>query len=200
MTQVKKNIVFKCKWNEIEEYQSQLKKVSGLYYWYLTYNPKELLYVGEATDLYRRMGQYQKDKREGYNNPRILELIEFEADSIMLAFQPIDNHGMDKKEFKRNLKEKEASFIQDWIPLFNIDENPRYQIHSIQKVIGQIVSDANREVTFNEMREYLFQKWRGKVSYERIDEALLNKRYHLSSYCKTSQKKQTLNPKQKKTA
>ncbi|WP_142314862.1 GIY-YIG nuclease family protein [Bacillus wiedmannii] len=65
-----------------------------------------MLYVGEATDLYRRMGQYQKDKREGYNNPRILELIEFESNNIMLAFQPIDNHGMDKKEFKRNLKEK----------------------------------------------------------------------------------------------
>ncbi len=167
--------IIKCNWNEIEKYQSQLTKESGLYFWYRSHNPKELLYVGEATDLYRRMMQYQKDKREGYNNPNILELIESESDSIMVAFQPIDTHVMDKKERKRHLKEKEASFIQDWIPLFNIEENPRYQNHSIQKVIGQVVLKANREVTFIEMREYLFRKWRGKVSYKRLDEALANK-------------------------
>jgi predicted GTPase len=143
------------------------------------------------------MMQYQNDKREGYNNQSILELIESESDSIMVAFQPFDTNGMDKKELKRHLKEKEAMFIQDWIPLFNIEENPRYLIHPIQKVIGRIVSDANREVSFSKMRKYLFGKWRGKVSYKRIDEALANKQYHLSNYCKTSQKKKTLNPKNK---
>ncbi|MGJ9383883.1 GIY-YIG nuclease family protein [Salipaludibacillus sp. CF4.18] len=194
------NQVFKCKWNEIEEYQSQLKEVSGLYYWYLTYNPQELLYVGETTDLLRRFKQYQKDKREGKNNQSILDLIEAEPDSIMIAFQPIDTHGLDKIEQKRHLKKEEAKFIQDWIPLFNIEENPRRLIHPIQKVIGQVVSKANREVTFNQMREYLFRKWKGNVSYEQIDEALANKQNHLSRYCKTSQKQKTLNLKDKKTA
>ncbi len=193
-------MVFQCKWNEIKEYQSQLEKASGLYYWYLTDNPKELLYVGEAIDLYRRMVQYQKDKREGYNNQNILELIKSGSDSIMVVFQLIDINGMDNKQLKKHLKEKEASFIQDWIPLFNIKENPRYQIQSTQKVIGRYVSDANLEVTFNEIREYLFSKWKGLVPYERIDEALANKQYHLSNYCKTSQKKKTLNPRYKKIA
>lgn len=193
MSKIIKDII-KCNWNEIEEYQSQLKEESGLYFWYRTHNPKELLYVGEATDLYRRMMQYQKDKRGGYNNQKVLELIESESDSIMVAFQPIDTYGMDKKERKRNLKEKEASFIQDWIPLFNIEENPRYLNHPIQKVIGRVVSKANREVTFIEIREYLFRKWRGNISYKRLDEALANKQYHLSKYCKTNQIKKTLRP------
>ncbi|CAH0249086.1 hypothetical protein SRABI80_02941 [Peribacillus frigoritolerans] len=80
------NHVFTIKWNEVENHLEQLDKVSGLYYWYIIYNPKELLYVGEATDLYRRMMQYQKDKRVGNNNQSILELIESESDSIMVVY------------------------------------------------------------------------------------------------------------------
>jgi hypothetical protein len=185
--------VIKCKWSEIEVYKPLLKNVSGLYYWYLIHNP-QLLYVGEAIDLYRRMKQYKSDKIGGNNNPNILELIESESESIMVAFQPFYTGDMDKKELKRYLKEEEALFIQDWIPLFNIEENPRYLIHPIQKVIGRVVSKANREVDFNEIREYLYGKWSGKVSIERIDEALANKQFHLSNYCKTNQLKKTLNP------
>lgn len=198
MSEVKKDII-KCKWIEIEENQAQLKKVSGLYYWYMTHNP-QLLYVGEAVDLYRRMMQYQNDKREGYNNQSILDLIESEPDSIMIAFQPIVTHGLNNRELKKYLKEQEATFIQDWIPLFNIEENPRFLIHPIQKVIGRIVSDANREMSFSEIRELLFKKWWGKVAYERIDEALANKQCYLSNYCKTNQRKKTLSPKNIKTA
>lgn len=140
------------------------------------------------------MGEYQKDRRKGHNNQRVIELIENELDSLKVAFQPINGDGMDKKELKKYLKEKEASVIQSLIPLFSIEENPRHLIHPIQKVIGEVVSKANREVTFNQMREYLYRKWWGKVSYERIDEALANKQYHLSKYCKTNQKKRTLYP------
>ncbi len=140
------------------------------------------------------MREYQKDRRKGHNNQRVIELIENELDSLKVAFQPINGDGMDKKELKKYLKEKEASVIQSLIPLFNIEENPRHLIHPIQKVIGEVVSKANREVTFNQMREYLYRKWWGKVSYERIDEALANKQYHLSKYCKTNQKKRILYP------
>lgn len=143
------------------------------------------------------MGQYEKDKGEGRNNQSVIELIEAELDSLKVAFQPINALGKDKKELKKYLKEKEARVIQELIPLFNKEENPRYLIHPIQKVIGEEVSKANREVTFTEMRKYLFCKWRGKVSYELIDAALANKNYHLSRYCKTSQKEKTLNPRKK---
>lgn len=199
LIKIEKNKIFKCKWNEIEEYQSQLKGVSGLYYWYRS-NDSELLYVGEATDLYRRMKEYQKDKQKGINNKDLVKLIESESDSIMIAFQPIDSQGMSKEKFKSHLKKEEARFIQKWIPLCNIEENPRHVIHSIQKVIGRIVNESNREWTFNEMRDYLFKEWWGKVLYEQLDEALANKQCHLSKYCKTSQKKKTLHPKEKKTA
>ena len=185
---------FSIEFTKIKEYETKLRGKSGLYYFYRSYNPKELLYVGEAIDLYRRMGGYQKDRRKGHNNQRVIELIENELDSLKVAFQPINGDGMDKKELKKYLKETEASVIQSLIPLFNIEENPRHLIHPIQKVIGEVVSKANRRITFNQMREYLYRKWWGKVSYERIDEALANKQYHLSKYCKTNQKKRTLYP------
>ncbi|WP_434182262.1 GIY-YIG nuclease family protein [Bacillus thuringiensis] len=185
---------FSIEFTKIKEYETQLRGKSGLYYFYRSCNPKGLLYVGEAIDLYRRMREYQKDRRKGHNNQRVIELIENELDSLKVAFQPINGDGMDKKELKKYLKEKEASVIQSLIPLFNIEENPRHLIHPIQKVIGEVVSKANREVTFNQMREYLYRKWWGKVSYERIDEALANKQYHLSKYCKTNQKKRILYP------
>ncbi|WP_427036598.1 hypothetical protein [Cytobacillus pseudoceanisediminis] len=79
------------------------------------------------------MVQYQKDKREGYNNQSILDLIESEPDSILVAFQPIESNGMEKVELKKHLKEREAMVIQDLVPLFNIEENPRYLIHPIPK-------------------------------------------------------------------
>lgn len=160
-------------------------------------NSKELLYVGEAIDLYRRMGQYDKDNGEGRNNQRVIELIQSESESLMVAFQPIVALGKEKKELKKYLKEKEASVIHELIPLFNVEENPRYLIHPIQKVIGEVVSKKSREVTFTEMREYLFLKWRGEVTYERIEEALANKQFHLSKFCKTNQKKKTLSPRMK---
>ncbi|EOO79497.1 hypothetical protein IC7_00569 [Bacillus cereus BAG1O-1] len=111
-----------------------------MYYFYRSCNPKGLPYVGEAIDLYRRMGEYQKHRRKGHNNQRVIELIENELDSLKVAFQPINGDGMDKKELKKYLKEKEASVIQSLIPLFNIEENPRHLIHPIQKVIGEVVS------------------------------------------------------------
>lgn len=199
LNKITSNRIFKCKWNEIEKYQPQLRRVSGLYYWYDSSSSK-LLYVGEATNLYRRMKQYQNDKQRGNNNKGLVNLIESQSDSLMIAFQLIDSQDMNKKEFKRYLKQREAMFIQNWLPLLNIDENPRYLIHPIQKVIGRIVLEQNREIAFKEMRKYLFEKWQGEIPYERIDEALANKRYHLSNYCKTSQKEKTLTPKEIKIA
>lgn len=97
------------------------------------------------------------------------------------------------------LKEKETSIIQRYIPEFNGSENPRGEIYTIQKVIGRIVDDSNREWTFSEMREYLYENWWKQVSYEKIDKALADYK-HLTNHCKQSQKKKTLNPKKKKIA
>ncbi|MGP1906798.1 GIY-YIG nuclease family protein [Metabacillus sp. JX24] len=186
---------FKVKFTKFKRFKTKLSNKSGLYYFYLSYNPEELLYVGEAIDLYRRLGQYEKDKGEGHNNQRVVELIKNELNSLMVAFQPINVLGKNKKELKKYLKVKEANVIQELVPLFNVEENPRYLIHPIQKVIGEVVSKASREITFSYMREYLFLKWWGIVPYERIDKALANKQFHLSRYCKTSQKNKILNPK-----
>jgi hypothetical protein len=62
-------------------------------------------------------------------------------------------------------------------------------------VIGMIVNESNRLWTLVEMREFIFNKYKKRLSYEHIDEALANKQKDLSKYCRTSQEKQILQPK-----
>ena len=103
-----------------------------------------------------------------------MQLIESNPNDVEVAFKLIDENS---------LKEEETKFIQEWIPEYNVKENPRCEISPIQKMIGKYVHGVNREVTFSEVREYLFNKWRGEVSYERIDEALRDEKRNLSKYC-----------------
>ncbi|USK69900.1 hypothetical protein [Peribacillus asahii] len=135
-------------------------------------------------------GGYLKEDSKQHINAKLLKLIESNPSSIEVIFVPMD---------KDLLKEKETLIIQRYIPEFNGSENPRGEIHTIQKVIGRIVDESNREWTFSEMREYLYENWWKQVSYEQIDKALADYK-NLTNHCKQSQKKKTLNPKKKKIA
>lgn len=188
MFKIDKNRVFRVKFNELEKYQHYLNKVCGLYFYHVD---NKLKYVGLSDNLWSRFScGYLKEDSKQYINANLMKLIKSKSSSLEVIFAPMD---------RADLKEQETLWIQEYIPEFNERENPRGEIHSIQKVIGRTVNNSNREWTFSEMREYLFRKWWGKVSYERIDEALENKQYHLSRYCKTNQKMKTLNTKEKKT-
>lgn len=181
---VNKHQVFSVNFWGLEKYQQDLVDESGLYYFHVN---KKLKYVGLSEDLWHRFKNgYLNEDTKQHINPKLMRLIASNPSAVEVIFAPMD---------KYLLKEQETFWIQEYIPEFNERENPRYEIHSIQKVIGRIVNSSSREWSFSEMREYLFRKWWGKVSYERIDEALANKQYHLSNYCKTSQRKKTLNPK-----
>lgn len=115
-----------------------------------------------------------------------MQLIKSVPNDIEVIFEPMA---------KDELKEKESRFIQDWISQFNKAENPRYEIRSIQRVIGRIVNESAREWTYSEMGNNLYNKWRSEVSLERIDEALINKSGNLSRYCGTTLSQKILKPK-----
>jgi hypothetical protein len=186
---VNKHQVFKQKFLGLEQYQQELESKSGLYFFHVD---KRLKYVGLSEDFWNRFkyGYLKEDTRQ-HVNPKLMQLISSHPSMVEVIFAPMD---------KYILKEQETLWIQEYIPEFNEKENPRYEIHSIQKVIGRIVNSSNHEWGFQEMREYLFVKWWEKVPYERIDLALANKQFHLSNYCKTSQKLQLLRPKSKLTS
>jgi hypothetical protein len=184
MFKVNKHQVFSAEFLELEKHQWDLENESGLYFFHVD---KKLKYVGLSEDLWHRFKNgYLKEDSKQHINAKLMHLIVSNPSVVEVVFAPMD---------KYLIKEQETLWIQEYIPEFNERENPRYEIHSIQKVIGRIVNCSNEEWSFSEMREYLFNKWWEKVSYEQIDEAIANKQYHLSNYCKTNQRKKTLNPK-----
>ncbi|MDM5257059.1 GIY-YIG nuclease family protein [Bacillus toyonensis] len=188
MFKIDKNQVFRVKFNELEKNQQYLDNVSGLYFYHVD---NKLKYVGQSDNLWHRFnGGYLKEDSKQHRNPKLMKLIKSNPNSVEVIFAPMDEYL---------LKEQETLLIQKYIPEFNEKENPRYEIHPIQKVIGRIVKESNREWTFSEMRKYLFDNWWKQVSYERMDKALADYK-NLTNHCKQSQKKKTLNPKEKKTA
>lgn len=183
---VNKDIVFKSKFNELGKYKNMLNKVSGLYFYHVN---KKLIYVGKSVDYWNRFGYcYLKKGSKVHKNPNLKKLIEFKPEIVGVVFAPMDN---------KLLKEQETLFIQEFIPLFNKAENPRFEIQSIQKVIARIVNQTNREWTYDEMREFLSLKWKREVPFEKLDEALENKNHNLSRYCRTVPKQKILKPKKK---
>ncbi|MFE4140682.1 GIY-YIG nuclease family protein [Peribacillus sp. YIM B13472] len=179
---------FRVKFNELGKYQQNLVQESGLYFFHVN---NKLKYVGQSENLWKRFncGYLKKDSKQ-HINANLLKLIESNPSSIEVIFVPMD---------KDLLKKKETIIIQRYIPEFNERENPREEIHAIQRVIGKIVDDSDREWTFSDMRNHLFDSWWKQVSYERIDKALADFK-NLTKHCKQSQKKKTLNPKKKKIA
>lgn len=171
------------KFSEVKNYQKQLSQESGLYFFYVN---GKLKYVGQSKDLWWRFtGGYLKKGTKQHVNSRMLNLIETNPDEIEVLFVLME---------KELLKITETLFIQKNIPEFNEIENPRRERHSVQKVIGRIVTESNRQWTFSEMRYYLYEGWNKRIPYDHIDEALADYK-NLTNHCKQSQKRQTLNPK-----
>jgi len=179
---------FMIRFTEIKKYRQMLEKASGLYCYHVN---KKLKYVGISNNLWHRFEDgYLKEDSAQHRNSKLMQLIESNPNDVEVAFKLIDGNS---------LKEEETKFIQEWIPEYNVRENPRCEISPIQKMIGKYVHEVNREVTFLEVREYLFNKWRGEVSYERIDEALRDEKRNLSKYCSKKRGKQIVTPKKNLT-
>ncbi|QWH15287.1 hypothetical protein EXW38_29040 (plasmid) [Bacillus mycoides] len=166
-----------------------MNKVNGLYFYHVN---GKLMYVGKAVDLWSGFGHgYLKEDSKVHKNVGLMELIAARPNMVEVIFVPMD---------KADLKEQETLWIQKHIPLFNESENPRYKTLALQKVIARTVNESNRLGKFAEMREYIYAEYKKKLSYNQIDAALANGQKDLSRYCRTSQMKKTLNPKEKKTA
>lgn len=182
------NKVFRIKFTQLKNHREQLNKVSGLYFYHVEGNLK---YVGMSDNLWHRFnGGYLKEESKQHCNPELREMIRLNPRDIEVIFKPM---------IKDELKGEESRFIQDWIPQFNKAENPRHEIHPIQRVIARIVNETNHKWAYAEMRECLLRKWKGEVLLEKIDEALANKSCNLSRYCKTRPKQEILLPKKKLT-
>lgn len=184
MFKIQKERVFTVKWIELEKNKNKLEKVSGLYCFHMN---GRLLYVGKTEVFWNRFGRgYMKENSKVHKNPELMKLVLSKPEMIEIVFAPMD---------KEILKEQETLFIQTYIPQYNVAENPRYQIRSIQRVIARIVNKTNRLWTFTEMRDYLFHKWRREVPIEMIETALSNKTGNLSRICSTNQQQEMLMPK-----
>jgi len=171
------------KFSEVKNYQKQLSQESGLYFFHVN---EKLKYVGQSKDLWVRfIGGYLKKDTKQHVNSKLLDLIETSLDEIEVLFVLME---------KELLKMTETLLIQKNIPEFNEIENPRKERHSVQKVIGRIVKESNRQWTFSEMRDYLYKGWNKRIPYSHIDRALADYK-NLTNHCKQSQKRQTLNPK-----
>lgn len=180
------NQVIKIKFTEIKYHQEQLNKVSGLYFFHID---RDLKYVGKSEDLWNRLFRgYLNEDTTQHCNRKLMQLVKSNPSEIEVIFMPM---------LKEELKEKESEIIQDWIPRFNKAENPRYEIRPIQRMIARIVNEDDCEWTYTDMKMHLFKKWRFEVSLERIDEALANKSWNLSRYCRTNPKREILMPKKK---
>ncbi|MFD6207118.1 GIY-YIG nuclease family protein [Peribacillus sp. NPDC060253] len=178
------NQVFRFKFTDIQNHQDQLKKESGLYFYHID---GSLKYVGISDDLgFRFYGGYLKEDSKQHRNSKLMQLIDSKPNEIEVIFKTMD---------KELLKEEETKIIQDYIPLCNEKENPRYQVRPIQKVIGKVVNETNCEWSFADMRENLFKKWRGQVSFQRIDEALRDEKNNLGKYCSKKRGQDILMPK-----
>lgn len=184
MLKIEKNKVFTIKWNTLKMSKEKLNKVSGLYFFHVN---KELMYIGKSENLWDRFGNgYLKEESKVHKNNSLLTLIKSKPEDLIVSFAPM-NIG--------DLKEQETYCIQSYIPKCNVAENPKYQVRSIQRVIGRIVNESNSEWSYNNMRKHLLAKWNNRVSLDMINEALENRTNNLSRYCRAKLKQEILMPK-----
>ncbi|WP_350300244.1 GIY-YIG nuclease family protein [Peribacillus frigoritolerans] len=163
-----------------------LNKESGLYFYHVN---GILMYVGKAIDFWNRFGYgYLKEDSKVHKNTDLMELIASSPEMVEVIFAPMD---------KSDLKEQETLWIQEYIPLFNEPDNPRYKTLALQKVIARTVNESARKWTYSEMRKHIFNKYKGKIKYELIDLALADEKRNLTRYCSKNPKTQMLKPKRK---
>lgn len=174
------------RFEEVPNMIKSLKGVSGIYYFH---TKGHFWYVGKAECFYIRFTQGYLKGRDAisYVNEGIKQRIEMGLDlSVIFVLIP-----------KELIEIEEVNAIRKYCPWLNTDFNPRNSIRGIQRQIGQIVNDSQREWSYEELKKHLFYYWGGQLATKRIEEALENNTWDLSRYCRTVPSKGILKPKKK---
>jgi hypothetical protein len=176
----KMQVKFKDVPNTIEN----LKGTSGVY---IFHTKGHIWYVGKANGFrHRFVNGYLKGRdSKQHVSEGILQRIELGLD-LSVIFVLIEKELIDKEE---------ARIIRKACPWLNQELNPRESIRAIQRHIGQIVEDSQREWKYEEMKKHLFYFYSVQISTKRIEEALVNKNKNLSRYCRTIPLRKVLKPK-----
>ena len=171
------------KFNEVPNMIESMKGVSGLY---LFHTKGHIWYVGETGCFRRRfVNGYLKGKNATeYIAKGLQQRIELGLDlSVLFVKIP-----------KELIQSEEARVISKTCPWLNKGLNPRDSIRGIQRQIGKIVQDSQREWSYEEMNKHLFYYYSGQIATKRIEEALANKQGNLSRYCRTLPSQGILKP------
>lgn len=174
------------KFGEVSNMIDKLKGVSGLY---IFHTKGHVWYIGKAQCFRHRFknGYLKGRNAKQYVAEGLQQRIELGLD-LSVVFVVIPKELIDREE---------ARVISKACPWLNGEFNPRDSIRGIQRLIGKIVEDSQREWTYGEMKRHLFHYWGGQIATKRIEEALANKDCNLSRYCGTNSKREILKPKNK---
>ncbi|WP_182104087.1 hypothetical protein [Niallia taxi] len=174
------------RFEEVPNMIKSLKGVSGNYY---LHTKGHYWYVGKAECFYTRFTQGYLKGRDAisYVNEGIKQRIEMGLDlSVIFVLIPKELIGIE-----------EVIAIRKYCPWLNTNFNPRNSIRGIQRQIGQIVKDSQRQWSYEEMTKHLFYLWGGQLGTNRIEQALMNKNGDLSRYSKTVASQKILKPNNK---
>jgi hypothetical protein len=176
------------KFDEVPNMIESLKGISGLY---IFHTKGHIWYVGKAECFRNRFinGYLKGRDSKQHVHDGLLKRIELGLE-LSVVFVLMD---------KELIKKEEARVIGKACTWLNTEYNPRESITAIQRQIGLIVEDSQREWSNEEMKKHLFYYYSGQIATKRIEEALANKNRNLSRYCKPVPSQGMLKPK-KKTA
>jgi hypothetical protein len=169
---MQENVMYKkieVKFEEVPNMIDGLKGISGVY---IFHTKGHIWYIGKAecfrhmfTNGYLKSSDTQAHVSEGLKQ-RIEQGLEL---SVVFVLIP-----------KELIESEEKRIIRKACPWLNQEHNPRVSIRAIQRHIGQIVEDSQREWSYEEMKKHLFYYYSGQVTIKRIEEALANKNGNLS--------------------
>jgi len=172
------------KFEEVPSMIDNLKGKSGVY---IFHTKGHIWYVGKAECFRHRFtnGYLKCNDTQSHVSEGLKQRIEKGLDlSVVFVLMP-----------KELIDTEEIRIIRKACPWLNKEHNPRESIRAIQRLIGQIVEDYQREWSYAEMRKQIFFYWGGQLPTKRIEEALANKNGNLSRYCRTVPSKGILKPK-----
>jgi hypothetical protein len=172
------------KFDEVPNMIESWKGVSGLY---IFHTKGHFWYVGKSECLRNRFVQGYLKGRDSkqHISEGLLQRIELGLE-LSVIFVEME---------KELIQKEEARVIGKACAWLNQDYNPRESIRAIQRQIGLIVEDSQREWSYEEMKKHLFYYYSGQIATKKIEEALANKNWNLSRYCRTARSKGILKPK-----
>lgn len=172
------------KFKEVSNMIESLKGISGLY---IFHTLGHIWYVGKAECFrHRFINGYLKGRdSKQYISEGLLQRIELGL-ALSVVFVEME---------KELIPKEEARVIGKACTWLNQELNPRVSIRSIQRHIGQIVEESQREWSYEEMKKHLFYYYSGQIATKRIEEALANTNGNLSRYCRTAPSRRILKPK-----